>query len=756
MTDIITTITSNEIASEISNKSLSTFIETESISKDGMSGEQKIWNACKTAFSGRECLGFWRYPIFSKLGEKRKEPDILLIDRELGILVIEVKNLKIDQIQSIDGHQWTYNNFYEKTGSPYAQAEDYLFALLGRTDREQKLRRQVRGRALIALPNITESDWKARGFDHLISCPPILFSNQLSLVALLRNFENTPPVQVGSNLSSYEWTLLLSVIGGSQAMRKTKVEIQSGNVNADNIRLDVLNKIRQGIYSLDIQQLSIAMEIPPGVQRIRGVAGSGKTILLCQKAVHMHLKHPDWDIALVFFTRSLYEQMESSIDQWLRHFTNGDIGYNDQVRSKLKIFHAWGAKNRAGIYRYICEKHGIQPLTVNDTKNMKPNEGLAYACCQLLDKINDPKPLFDAVLIDEGQDLIIDDNQLKYKEKQPIYWLIYQSLRRCDPSDDKQRRLIWAYDEAQSLDTLKVPKAKDFFGDSSMLIGNYKGGIQKSHIMRRCFRTPKSVLMLAQGLSMGVMRQNGMFYGITKKEDWEDIGYEVEGDFRKKDTDIALKRSDKNSPNPIHRLYGKDCIRFKHYPSRQEEIRHLAESIKYNLGVENIPPERGILVVILGNNYEAIKLEEYVASFLISSGIDIFVASGTRLNQPNPKYPDNDPDAFWHKGGVTISRVVRAKGNEADIVYVVGMDMVAEKESETLMRNQLLVAVTRSRGWVMMSGVEHENCYPFYDEVNEALKSANKGEFRFKYKKDRAVSDTEVDAADTLQETAIV
>jgi superfamily I DNA and RNA helicase len=192
----------------------------------------------------------------------------------------------------------------------------------------------------------------------------------------------------------------------------------------------------------------------------------------------------------------------------------------------------------------------------------------------------------------------------------------------------------------------------------------------------------------------------------------------------------------------------KDYLQFNRYSSRQEELKKLAENIKYNLEVEGLPPSREILVVVLGDGYEAIKFEQYVAEFLISSGIDIFVASGTRLNQTAPKYPDNDPDQFWYEGGVTVSRVSRAKGNEADIVYVVGLDMIAEQESNILMRNQLLIALTRSRGWVTMSGIEYPNCYPFYDEVDETLTSTIQGEFRFNYKKDS--QSINYDEADTV------
>ena len=148
----------------------------------------------------------------------------------------------------------------------------------------------------------------------------------------------------------------------------------------------------------------------------------------------MYLKHPDWDIALVFFTRSLYDQMEKSVDKWLRHFTNGEVCYDSKVRSKLKILHAWGAKNRDGFYRHICEKNGERPLTVAHTRYKNPSEGLADHCLALLKKGIPREPLFDAVLVDEGQDLVIGEPALKIEEKQPFYWLAYQSLRVCDPN----------------------------------------------------------------------------------------------------------------------------------------------------------------------------------------------------------------------------------------------------------------------------------------------------------------------------------
>jgi superfamily I DNA and RNA helicase len=46
----------------------------------------------------------------------------------------------------------------------------------------------------------------------------------------------------------------------------------------------------------------------------------------------------------------------------------------------------------------------------------------------------------------------------------------------------------------------------------------------------------------------------------------------------------------------------------------------------------------------------------------------------------NFTYKDADYHRFWCEGGVTISRIHRAKGHEADMVYIVGLDQIAETE----------------------------------------------------------------------------
>lgn len=712
------------------------FIETEYLGKPGESGEKKVWDTIKQAYRDKDkddkCLAYWRYPLFTNVGQTRKEPDILIADKDSGIIIIEVKSITINQLVAVNGHLWEYRDFYENTGNPYQQAENQMFALLGIFDREAAIRRKIGGKVLIALPNISEEEWISHGFDRLPSVPPIIFNNHLGRATLLSKIENTPNIQVGEKINDERWKMILSILSGSPIHRKEIMATQSDTTT----RLGVINSLIEKLSEMDIQQESIGKTIPPGPQRIRGIAGSGKSVLLCQKAAHMHLKHPDWDIALVFYSRSLYEEMTNQIDKWLRHFSNGDVYYNEEVKKKLKVLHSWGGSGRQGFYSYICDTHGERRLTVNDIKSQGiqgMGDSFGYICTKFLEKVSEIKPLFDAVLIDEGQDLMVSD-AYKFKDKQPFYWLAYQVLRPVDESDLTNRRLIWAYDESQSLDNLVIPTARELFGNApefkQFVSGMHKGGVRKSEIMHRCYRTPGPILTAAHAIGMGLLRPDGMLRGITNKDDWKNIGYEVmEGNFRQGEK-IILQRPTKNSPNLVPTIWENHVLEFKTYDSRAEELQALAIDIKNNLQKDYLKASKNILVIILGEAKEASTLQTEVAKILMQNQIDIYIPAHSGKNILKPKdWKDKKPDQFWENGAVTISLVPRAKGNEAHMVYVIGADLVASNEANIQLRNQLFVGLTRSKGWAKLSGIGY---YDMYNEINNVIESGYTFEFTFK------------------------
>lgn len=81
------------------------------------------------------------------------------------------------------------------------------------------------------------------------------------------------------------------------------------------------------------------------------------------------------------------------------------------------------------------------------------------------------------------------------------------------------------------------------------------------------------------------------------------------------------------------------------------------------------------------------------------SGVRTFTPGALECDVISPKHPEFNANNFWRDGGVTVSQIHRAKGNEAEMVHVVGFDLVARDEDSVNLRNGLFVALTRSRGW---------------------------------------------------------
>lgn len=111
----------------------------------------------------------------------------------------------------------------------------------------------------------------------------------------------------------------------------------------------VMQQIEREIANLDQWQKKAAIESPEGPQRIRGLAGSGKTVVLALKAAYLHARNPQWNIVVTFNTRALYQQLKDLIRRFCFEQLNDEPDW-----TKLRLLHAWGSSRQAGIYSEIA------------------------------------------------------------------------------------------------------------------------------------------------------------------------------------------------------------------------------------------------------------------------------------------------------------------------------------------------------------------------------------------------------------------
>ena len=230
---------------------------------------------------------------------------------------------------------------------------------------------------------------------------------------------------------------------------------------------------------------------------------------------------------------------------------------------------------------------------------------------------------------------------------------------------------------------------------------------------------------------MGWFRKDGMLTGYTQKKHWEGIGYQViAGDFRKTESDIIIKRDKRYSVNPAKDLYSGSLFKFQIYNSKHTLLESLAKSVQDDINVQGLKPERDLLIIDLNNKS---NLQE-VGRYLNKYNVNYYIPSNISLNSNDTS--NKAPEVFWMDGGVTISKVMRAKGNEAPMVYVIGLEEIAQKEDRPEERNKLFVALTRTKCFVTLMGVGE---WSLYDEVKIAIES--KGQFKIKYRKPSRIVD---------------
>jgi superfamily I DNA and RNA helicase len=145
----------------------------------------------------------------------------------------------------------------------------------------------------------------------------------------------------------------------------------------------ILKLIEREIANLDVWQKKGAIEYPDGPQRIRGLAGSGKTVVLALKAAYLHARHPGWSIAVTFHTRSLYQQFQDLIRRFSFETMNDEPDW-----TKLRILHSWGGRSEPGLYTEIARAYGADTKDFASAKTAygpeRPFEGV---CSSLLNQM---------------------------------------------------------------------------------------------------------------------------------------------------------------------------------------------------------------------------------------------------------------------------------------------------------------------------------------------------------------------------------
>ena len=428
----------------------------------------------------------------------------------------------------------------------------------------------------------------------------------------------------------------------------------------------IIKRRNNQVSILDEEQFETIYKTQFGHTRIRGLAGSGKTILLAKKMAYLHYRNPKLKMAYVFYTISLKQFIEKLFIAFYKEFDH----YHDPDMSKISILHSWGNKNADGFYSTLCREFEIERKKLSDVIGHKNK--LDAVCIDLLEQVGTKDiGLYDYVFLDEAQDFSIG-----------FYKLAMKSLKVTG-------RLIYAYDELQSLnEETKIPSKYQIFGRKQCQDIN----------LPICYRTPREILVTAHALGLGIYKtkedgSSDIVNMIQDVDTWAAIGYEVEDGVLDFGKFVTLGRKDVISEKCT------DSVVILEKESEIEQYEYISDQILDLIKNQDVSPD-DILIIDLDSinlNEDYSKFKEVFYSKAWDEKKQQWTCKSNLVNKDNAV-------KFRVKDSIPFTTIFRAKGNEANIVFVVNSHKMQAISSYA--RNRIFTAMTRARFKVYVLGTK--------------------------------------------------
>lgn len=429
-----------------------------------------------------------------------------------------------------------------------------------------------------------------------------------------------------------------------------------------------INETNALIEKYDHAQMDAILGDMTGIQRIRGMAGSGKTVVLARKAVEIFMAHRDWTIVITYSTRALKEQLVRYIKKFYADKNDGELYDADRIR----VMQAWGSASAIGVYYDVCKHHGKKPLNFTQAKiKYGKNRAFSKACEEVLKEVPEMDKMYDCILIDEAQDF---DKSF---------------LSLCLKVLGAEKRLVYAYDELQQLNEETMPTPNEIFGEK----------IQHDTPLTVCYRNQSPVIVTAHAIGMGMYREDDYLplQMPSSPNVWGAIGYKSDGEI-KDGAEVTLYRTLETSPELL-KVDKNEIIDFISYSDFTELKKALIQFLKDDLEKEKLLPS-DIMII----DMDAVGSLSNRANIMTLIDLDEDYDGDLSIHMAGSLNPED----FFREDSIVYTSIFRAKGNETFMVYIINAQRCINSLVPRSDRNALFTAITRSKGWVRVMGYGEE------------------------------------------------
>jgi hypothetical protein len=386
------------------------------------------------------------YLVYHDIAVDGRHPDFIVVGPDLGLVVLEVKDWRLKSILGVTADQVRLRQAKDELEvlNPMRQVRDYLLRTVDALKRRPRLcvdnQLSCGWGAGVVLPYVTPEEMRqpspfGPSLEEALGPGLVLTSADLAAGTLLRRLRGLIPAR-GAARGSLDPQQLDEI----RSVLHPEIRIGWGATDKEIVRV------------MDLEQERLARTLGDGHRLLRGVAGSGKTIVLICRVRYLLAQHPDWHILVVCYNRVLANFLHRAI---------GD------KRVEVSTFDTWGRQQLRAAGVDVPEPPG---------RGQQWDEFWVETVPKLLSQAFDegrvPTGAYQAILVDEGQDFA-----------DTWYRLL---LRALDP---EANRLFIALDSSQNIYRRRI---------SWRSLGIQIAG--RTKVLKRNYRNTRSIISAAYAM----------------------------------------------------------------------------------------------------------------------------------------------------------------------------------------------------------------------------------------------------------------
>jgi superfamily I DNA and RNA helicase len=426
--------------------------------------------------------------------------------------------------------------------------------------------------------------------------------------------------------------------------RNTSAETKERGTQSNNRMGDQIaaRKGMKPLFSQEQQRLT-SLELDGKPRLVRGVAGSGKSVVLCNwlaKTAKRLRGKKDARIWAVYANRSLHKLLCDSIESAWESLSDGDLlDRSDFPWENVELLHVKdvlsgmlpSVQMKMDQFGFDYDRAAEEFLNREDAQNLLPR-------CT-------------ALFIDEAQDM--GPSTLR---------LLLSVVEQADEADTNSRSAHIFYDNAQNVYDTKTPKWSEFGLDM-------RG---RSTIMRESFRGTRQITELA----VNVLHRLSGTSGRHDQQELVSLGL-LKPTKRNGEDWLEARFSQIEGPKPI----------FHSFDRRSDELSAIAGHLRHLIEVDGISPTD---ICVIYNGGAGRILESQLAPKLADFGVELSLQRNR---------------SFEHKSNTLLATTPHSyKGYESEVIIIPCVDHYIAPEGK-LVANGLYVAMTRARSLLAMYGI---------------------------------------------------